>query len=118
MTEYLPLVLLTAMVVALASALPVISSLLGLRRPSERKLLPYECGIIPDQEAQGPVSIKFGLIAILFLLFDVELIFFYPWAASYGRLGLTGLLIMLPFLAVLVVGFLYEWRRGSFEWEL
>jgi NADH-quinone oxidoreductase subunit A len=103
--------------VIIAAALPLISSLLGRQRPSERKLQPYECGITPEQDALGPVSIKFGVTAILFLLFDIEVVFLYPWAAAFGRLGLFGLLEMLAFIAILAAGYIYVWKRGAFEWE-
>ena len=75
-------------------------------------------GIVPEQEAQGPVSIKFQVTAMLFLLFDLEVIFLYPWAAAFGRMGLFALFEMLVFIAVLVVGYVYVWKRGAFEWEV
>lgn len=118
MSDYVPLTLMGLMVVVLAAAFPIGSALLGRRRPSERKLLPYECGIVPQQEAQGPVSIVFGVTAMLFLLFDIEVVFLYPWAAAFGRLGLFAVLEMLVFIAILVVGYLYVWKRGAFKWEL
>ncbi|MCC7491688.1 MAG: NADH-quinone oxidoreductase subunit A [Fimbriimonadaceae bacterium] len=118
MSEYAPLVMMLLIAGVFAGALPVVSALLGRSRPSERKLLPYECGIIPEQEAIGPVSVKFGVTAMLFLLFDVEVIFFYPWAAAFGQMGLFALLEMLLFMAILLVGYLYVWKRGAFEWEL
>lgn len=118
MGEYIYVATMMVMVVVLVAALPLVSSLLGPRRPSERKLAPYECGITPEQDAAGPYSIKFSIVAMLFLLFDVELMFFYPWAAAYGRLGLAALFAMLFFVAVLAVGFLYEWRVGAFDWDL
>ena len=118
MNEFVPLIILGVIAVAMATVLPVVTSLLGRRRPSERKLQPYECGILPDEEAQGPVSIKFGVTAMLFLLFDIEVIFLYPWAAAFGRLGLFALVEMFAFLAILVAGYLYVWKRGAFDWEL
>lgn len=117
MSEYVPLVGLGVIVVLMTAALPVVSSLLGRSRPSERKLMPYECGIIPEQEAIGPVPIKFSLTCMSFLIFDIELVFLYPWAAAYGKLGLYGFFAMLVFVAILAVGYLYEWKRGAFDWE-
>lgn len=117
MNDYLPLVTQIVLVAALATVFPIVSALLGKRRPSERKLQPYECGILPEQEAQGPISIKFGVTAMLFLLFDIEVVFLYPWAASFGRLGIFALFEMLLFIGILVVGYLYVWKRGAFEWE-
>ena len=104
-------------VVVIAAGLPLLSSLLGRQVPSERKLQSYECGISPEEEAMGPVSIKFGITAILFLLFDIEVVFLYPWAAAFGRMGLFAVFEMLGFIAILAVGYLYVWKRGAFEWE-
>ncbi len=118
MNEYLPLALLAVVVGIVVVAMPVATALVGKRRPSERKNMPYECGIAPFEEAAGPVSIKFGVTAMLFLLFDVEVIFLYPWAASFGKLGLFALAEMFLFIAILVVGYLYAWRRGAFEWDV
>ncbi len=118
MNEYVPLVTMLVIAMVLATAFPIVTALIGRRRPSERKLQPYECGIVPEQEAQGPVSIKFQVTAMLFLLFDVEVIFLYPWAAAFGRMGLFALFEMLVFIAVLVVGYVYVWKRGAFEWEV
>ena len=118
MNEYVPLIMLGLIVAVVALILPVISGLLGRRRPSERKLQPYECGITPEQEAMGPVSVKFGVTAMLFLLFDIEVIFFWPWAAAFGKLGWFALFEVLLFVAVLAVGYLYVWKRGAFDWEM
>ncbi len=115
--EYVPLVMLALIVVVVALVMPVATALVGRRRPSERKLQPYECGILPEQEAMGPVSIKFGVTAMLFLLFDIEIVFFYPWAAAFGRMGWFALVEVLLFVAILLVGYLYVWKRGAFEWE-
>jgi NADH-quinone oxidoreductase subunit A len=115
--EWVALAVVGVFAAVIAAALPLISSLLGVRRPSERKLQAYECGITPEQEALGPVSIKFGVTAMLFLLFDVEVVFLYPWAAASGRMGLFALLELVVFMAVLAVGYLYVWKRGAFAWE-
>ena len=104
--------------VVVAAVFPLASALFGPRRPSDRKLQPFECGLLPEQEAVGPVSIKFHVTAMLFLVFDIEVIFLFPWAAAYGKLGWFGLFEMLVFLAILVVGYVYVWRRGAFEWEV
>ncbi|MBI5834850.1 MAG: NADH-quinone oxidoreductase subunit A [Armatimonadetes bacterium] len=106
-----------ALALIIASALPFISSLLGPRRPSDVKLQSYECGITPEQEAMGPVSVRFGVTAMLFLLFDIEVVFLYPWAAAFGRMGLFAVFEALVFLAILAVGYLWVWKRGAFEWD-
>ncbi|MBI2298928.1 MAG: NADH-quinone oxidoreductase subunit A [Armatimonadetes bacterium] len=118
MNEFVPLVVLGLFAVGLALAFPFVSSLVGKRRPSDRKLEPYECGISPESDALGPVSIKFSITAMLFLLCDIEVVFLYPWAAAYGKLGWFGLVEMLVFVAILVVGYLYVWKRGAFEWDI
>jgi len=106
-----------ALALIIASALPFISSLLGPRRPTDVKLQSYECGITPQQEAMGPVSVKFGVTAMLFLLFDIEVVFLYPWAAAFGKMGLFAVLEALVFLAILAVGYLWVWKRGAFVWD-
>ncbi len=111
------LVVALAFAILVAAILPLLSSLLGPRDPNKTKLEPYECGIVPFDEAQGPVSVRFGLIAMLFLLFDIEIVFLYPWAAASGHLGLFALVLALVFMLVLDVGFWWLWKRGAFAWE-
>lgn len=91
--------------------------LLGPRRPDREKLSPYECGFEAFEDARGKFDVRFYLVAILFILFDLEIAFFVPWALVLDELGMNALLAMLPFLLVLVVGFVYEWRKGALEWE-
>jgi NADH-quinone oxidoreductase subunit A len=100
--------------VALPSAL---SALLRLNRPSVDKLEPYECGMRPVGGARVRFSIKFYLVAMLFILFDVEAIFLYPWAVVHRWLGVFGLVEMGLFVMILFVGYIYIWKRGAFQWE-
>ncbi|MBM3457135.1 MAG: NADH-quinone oxidoreductase subunit A [Armatimonadetes bacterium] len=95
----------------------LITRLLRFQRPTEEKLIPYECGMRPEGSARVRFSIKFYLIAMLFILFDIEAIFLYPWAAVHRWLGWFGLAEMGIFVAILLVGFLYIWKRGGFQWE-
>src|SRR3712207_5366789 len=101
----------------MASAMIVASRFLGPQKPDPRKLQPYECGMTPIGGARVRFSVKFYLIAMLFILFDVEAIFLYPWAVVHRQLGWFGLVEMAIFMAILVVGYIYIWKRGAFEWD-
>jgi NADH-quinone oxidoreductase subunit A len=84
--------------------------------PSAEKLMPYECGITPESDSRGRYTVRFYLIAILFVIFDVETIFLFPWAVQYQVLGLFGLIEMLVFLGILIIGYIWIWKRGALEW--
>jgi NADH-quinone oxidoreductase subunit A len=112
-----PLLLMMALALAIALAMLVASGLLGPKRADPKKLMPYECGMTPIGTARVRFSVKFYLIAMLFILFDVEAIFLYPWAVVHRQLGLFGLVEMGIFMAILVVGYIYIWKRGAFEWD-
>jgi NADH-quinone oxidoreductase subunit A len=101
----------------LACLLLVLSLFLGPRKPSFAKLMPYESGIKPLDTVRRRFPIRFHLIAMLFIVFDIEVIFFYPWAVNFRRLGWFGLIEMAIFIIILLVGYVYIWRRGAFEWE-
>ena len=93
-----------------------ISRLLGVHRPDSEKLSPYECGFEAFEDARMKFDVRYYLVAILFILFDLEIAFLFPWAIVLRELGMFGLLSMLVFLAILVVGFIYEWKKGALEW--
>jgi len=95
----------------------VLSSTLGKKNPTSVKLAPFECGKDPIEVAEGRFAIKFSTIAIFFILIDIELIFVWPWAMLYRKLGWFGLVEMLVFLGILMLGFLYIWRKGGLQWE-
>jgi len=116
---YAGLLLLATLVLGVAMvALPaVVTRLFGLARPSAVKLQPYECGITPIGGARVRFSIKFYVVAMLFILFDIEAVFFYPWAVVHRWLGWFGLIEMLIFVGILVVGYVYIWKRGAFQWD-
>ena len=95
----------------------VLSGLLGPQRPTKRKLMPYESGMEPIGGAQRRFPIKFNLVAMIFILFDIEVIFFFPYALVYKRLGIPGLIEMGVFMLILLVGLGYIWKRGALEWE-
>jgi NADH-quinone oxidoreductase subunit A len=94
-----------------------LSRFVGPRRPTPVKVLPFECGMEQIEQPRSQISIKFSVIAMLFIIFDIEVAFLYPWAVSFRQLGLTGLLAVIAFLLILAVGFVYAWRRGALEWN-
>ncbi len=117
LTAYLPIFLLMALAILFALGSLLLSSLLGPRDPNPVKLAPYECGITPEGSARQRFAVKFYLVATLFIVFDIEIIFLYPWAVVYRELGLFGLAEMGIFVGVLLVGLVYVWRKGGLEWD-
>ena len=95
----------------------VISRLLGVHNPNSEKLSPYECGFEAFEDARIKFDVRYYLIAILFILFDLEIAFLFPWAVVLQEIGFFGFMAMMVFLAILVVGFIYEWMKGALEWE-
>ena len=116
-SDYVPLLVFFLAAVAFAAAGVAASTLLGPRRPSATKGQPYECGIVPAETARRRLPVGFYLTAMLFIVFDVEAIFVYPWAVLLRKLGMYGLLEMGIFIGVLAVALLYVWRKGALEWE-
>ena len=114
---YIPIFVLFGIALFFAILLPVLSVSLGPRRPTQRKLTPYESGITPIGQAQRRLPVKFYLIAILFILFDIEVIFLLPWAVTLRQLGFFGLVEVLIFIAILLVGYIWILKKGAFEWE-
>ena len=102
---------------AMAIAFVTISHLLAPRSKNPNKGQPYECGVVPKADARAPFNIHFYLVAVLFALFDLEAVFIYPWAVSLRGLGTPALVEMLVFIAILLVGYVYAWKKGVFEWE-
>lgn len=120
--DYVPIGILLILAVGLGVLIALISTLLGPRRPALRKLEPYESGMVPIGQAQRRLPIRFYLIAILFILFDIEIVFFLPWAVVFQpvlNLGYGGFLVleMLVFVIILVIGFVYIWKKGALEWQ-
>jgi NADH-quinone oxidoreductase subunit A len=114
---YAPLLLHLLIATALAGALTAASVLIGWRRPSRAKQQPYECGMEPIGDAREPFSVKFYLVAMVFILFDVEAIFLYPWAYIFRSLRWYGFGEMMIYIAVLLVGYLYLWKKGALDWH-
>ena len=94
-----------------------LSRLLGVHRPDSEKLSPYECGFEAFEDARMKFDVRYYLVAILFILFDLEIAFLFPWAIVLREIGMFGFLAMAVFLAILVVGFIYEWKKGALEWD-
>jgi NADH-quinone oxidoreductase subunit A len=114
---YLPILLLLGVAVAFGLGSVVASSLVGQKKITPVKVAPYECGCEPVGTARERFSIKFYLIAMLFILFDIEAVFLYPWSILYKQLGLFGLVEMGLFIVILFVGYIYVWKKGALEWE-
>ncbi len=95
----------------------IMSYVLGVKNPNPRKLAPYECGMQPTGTARERFSVKFYLVAMLFLLFDIEAVFLFPWAVVYRDLGLFGFFEMVLFIAAILAGYIYVWKKGALEWE-
>ena len=114
---YLPIILLILIAIAFGLGSVVFSSLIGQKKYSKVKMAPYECGCEPVGTAHERFPIKFYLIAMLFILFDIEAAFLYPWAILYKKLGAFGLVEMGLFIVILFVGYIYVWKKGALEWE-
>jgi len=117
LTPYVPIAILLILSTALAILVVAIGHLFGPRRPTERKSLPYESGMIPIGPGTRRMPVRFYMVAVLFILFDIEVVFFLPWAIVFRKLGLFGLIEMFVFVAVLLVGYAYAWKKGALEWE-
>ena len=117
LTPYVPLLVHVIVAAALSAVIILLSTFVGNRRPSRAKQQAYECGILPTGDAREPFSVKFYLVAMLFILFDVEAIFFYPWAYVYRELRLFGFVEMMLYIAILLVGYLYLWKKGALDWN-
>ncbi len=115
--DYLPILILVILAALFAGASILLSSLLGPRRPDPEKLSPYECGVEPVGTARERFSVKFYLVAMLFIVFDMEIVFLYPWAVVLKQLKLFGLGGMGTFLLILLVGYFYVWKKGGLEWD-
>lgn len=115
--EYLPIAVLFVFALVLAGLVIAIGHTFGPRRPTARKSMPYESGMRPIGPGTRRIPVRFYLIAVLFILFDIEVVFFFPWAIVYKNLGLFGLVEMLIFIVILLVGYVYAWKKGALEWE-
>jgi NADH-quinone oxidoreductase subunit A len=115
--EYLPILIFLAIAFAIGLIAVAGSWLAARQKPDAEKLSPYECGFEPFEDARRRFDVRFYLVSILFIIFDLEVAFLFPWAVSLGHIGLAGFWSMIAFLAILTVGFIYEWKKGALEWE-
>lgn len=115
--EYLPVLIFMGLAFFMAFAAMVLSLILGRRNPYKAKNAPYECGFEPFSDARAPFDVRFYLVGILFIIFDIEVAFLFPWAVVLKEIGWAGFASVMAFLGVLTVGFVYEWKKGALEWE-
>ncbi len=115
--EYLPILIFLAISAGIGMLLLVLGFLIGRGQKDEEKLSPYECGFEAFDDSRMKFDVRYYLVAILFLIFDLEIAFLFPWAVSLDAVGKFGLISMGVFLAILVVGFIYEWKKGALEWD-
>ena len=115
--QYFPILLFIAVGLALGAVLLTVGSIVSPNRPDPEKLSPYECGFEAFEDARMKFDVRYYLVAILFILFDLEIAFLFPWAVSLREIGAPGFWAMMLFLGILVVGFAYEWKKGALDWE-
>ena len=115
--EYLPILIFLAIAIVIAVLAVAASVILGPHNPDPEKLSAYECGFEAFDDARTKFDVRFYLVAILFIIFDLEVAFLFPWAAALGDIGMLGFWSMVVFLGILTVGFIYEWKKGALEWE-
>ena len=117
LSEYLPVLVFMGMASALAIILVLAAAVIAVRNPDPEKVSAYECGFNAFDDARMKFDVRFYLVSILFIIFDLEVAFLFPWAITFGDLGWFGFWSMIVFLGVLTVGFVYEWRKGALEWD-
>ena len=117
LSNYIPVLFFILIAMGIGVLLVCLGALLGPRRPNPEKLTPYECGFDAFEDARLPFDVRFYLVAILFILFDLETAFLFPWAVVLRHIGWFGFSAMMLFLVLLTVGFIYEWRKGALQWE-
>ncbi len=117
LANYLPVLVFIVVAIAAGILLLVLGYILGPQRPSDEKLAAFECGFEAFENARMKFDVRYYLVAILFILFDLEIAFMFPWAVVYKDLGVFGFWSMFVFLLILTIGFVYEWKKGALEWE-
>jgi len=115
--DYMPLIIILALSTVLAFLVILLGAVFGPRRPTSRKSAPYESGMVPYGPGTRRFSVRYYLVAVLFILFEIETVFFLPWAVVYRQLGWFALIEMLVFIGVLIIGYVYAWKKGALEWE-
>ena len=117
LTEYFPILLFILVGLGVGVVPMALGWLLGPRNPDPEKLSPYECGFEAFEDARMKFDVRYYLVAILFIIFDLEIVFLFPWAVVLDQIGMLGFVAMMIFLGILVIGFIYEWKKGALEWE-
>ena len=115
--DYLPLIIFVAVAAVIGLALLIAPFLIAFKQPNPEKLSAYECGFNAFDDARMKFDVRFYLVAILFIIFDLEVSFLFPWAVAFKTAGIVGFWSMMAFLAVLTIGFIYEWKKGALEWD-
>ena len=115
--EYLPILIFLGIAVVIAAGMIVASYVIAPQKPDQDKISAYECGFDAFEDARMKFDVRFYLVAILFIIFDLEVAFLFPWAVSFSEIGLYGFWSMMVFLAILTIGFIYEWKKGALEWD-
>lgn len=115
--SYFPILVFLGIAAVLSTVMIAIPFVVARSKPDAEKLSPYECGFAPFDDARGQFDVRFYLVAILFIIFDLEVAFLFPWAISLSNIGLLGFWSMMIFLGILTIGFIYEWKKGALEWE-
>jgi len=115
--NYLPILIFIGIGIAIGILAMMAGAILGPYKPDKEKQSPYECGFNPFEDARLPFNVRFYLVAILFIIFDLETAFLFPWAVMLHHIGWFGFISMMVFLSILIVGFIYEWKKGALEWE-
>ena len=116
-TEYMPIFIFIVIAFSMSFGFTLLSGIVGPNKPDKEKLSAYECGFEPFEDARVKFDVRFYLVAILFIIFDLEVAFLFPWAISLSLIGLVGYLSMMIFLLILTIGFVYEWKKGALDWE-
>jgi len=117
LAQYLPILIFLCVSAVIGVALVILGNVLGPRRPNSEKLSPYECGFEAFEDSRSKFDVRYYLVAILFIIFDLEITFFLPWALALDQLGMFGIAAMLVFVVELVIGYFVIWKRGALEWE-
>jgi len=117
LARYFPILLFIGIALAFGVVTLVVSYLVQPKYPEAEKLSPYECGSEPFSDARMPFPVRYYIFAMLFVIFDIEVIFLYPWAVVFGKIGLVGLIEMMIFIGLFVVAYVYAWRKGALEWD-
>ena len=117
LNEYLSIIIFLALALILSIGFIFVNFIFSPKKPDPEKLSTYECGFEPFNDSRMEFDVRFYLVAILFIIFDLEIAFLFPWAISLGKIGLLGFLSMMIFLFILTIGFIYEWKKGALDWE-